>query len=176
MTAVTSWRALCAAALCLSAAVLFTVPAHAVPYVLYYHTFGDWAVVCWEGLANGAKSCFMDAPPIAFNAEPETSAIRIQPAPGGVNITVSARSGTRLGTTVRLVVDGIAAYEGPSDRIDHVSFDGDSARAMVDVFKKGHTLAIELPELGRSVNLSLIGFEDAYTAFEENLDRYEPRH
>ena len=73
-------------------------------------------------------------------------------------------------------MDGIAAYEGQSDRIDHVTFDGKSAAAMVDVFKKGHTLAIELPELKRTVNLSLIGFDDAYTAFEANLDRFEPRH
>jgi invasion protein IalB len=176
MTAVPMRRVLGVAALgCFSVALFAAGPVRAVPYVLYYHTFGDWAVVCWEGLAEGTKSCFIDAPPIAFNSEPETSAIRIQPADKGINITISARSGTRSGTKVRLVVDGIAAYEGSSDRIDHVSFDGNSATAMVDVFKKGHSLAIELPELNRSIHLSLIGFEDAYTAFEENLDRYEPR-
>ena len=161
---------------CFCAAILFAVSAHAVPYVLYYHTFGDWAVVCWKGLADGRKSCFMDAPPVAFNPDPNTSAIRIQPEGPGVNITVSARSGTRLGTTVRLVVDGITAYEGSSDRIDHVLLKGETAAAMIETFKKGHSLAIELPDIERSIHLSLIGFEDGYNAFEANLDRYEPTH
>lgn len=149
--------------------------ASAVPYVLYYHTFGDWAVVCWEGLVKGEKSCFMDAPPVAFNPDPLTSGIRVQPAAGGVSIMVSARSGTRFGTKVRVVVDSVSTHEGAPDRLDHVTFEGAEAAAMIEEFRKGHTLSIELPDIGRKLELSLIGFEEAYTAFEENLDRFEPK-
>ena len=146
--------------------------AAAVPYVLYYHTFGDWAVVCWQGLVAGEKSCFLDAPPVAFNPDPFTSSIRIQPAGKGVDILVSARSGTRFGTKLRLVVDGVNIHEGMPDRLDHVFFKGAEAAAIIEEFRKGHSLSIELPEIGRALHLSLIGFEDAYTAFEENLDRF----
>ncbi len=155
------------------AALPFAAPA--VPYVLYFHTFGDWAVVCWQGLVAGEKSCFIDAPPVAFNPEPLTSGIRIQPAANGVTILVSARSGTRFGTKVRLVVDGATAHEAAPDRLDHVIFEGQEATALVEEFRKGRALSIELPEIGRALRLSLIEFEDAYTAFEENLDRFEPQ-
>lgn len=154
---------------------LFPFAAAAVPYVLYFHTFGDWAVVCWQGLVKGEKSCFLDAPPVAFNPEPLTSGVRIQPAGKGVMILVSARSGTRFGTKVRLVVDGVNSHEGAPDRLDHVIFEGEEATAIIDELRKGHTLSVELPEIGRALHLSLIGFEDAYTAFEENLDRFQPK-
>jgi invasion protein IalB len=150
--------------------------AFCVAYVLYYHTFGDWAVVCWRGMVEGEKSCFIDAPPIAFNTDPLTSAVHIEPAGDGVAIVISARSGTRLGVKVRLIVDGKSNHEGTPDRLDHVNFQGTEAAAIVDEFRKGHTLAVELPELKRAIHLSLIGFEDAYTAFQENLDRFEAPH
>ena len=49
---------------------LLPLNAAAVTYILYYHTFGDWAVVCWRGMVEGEKSCFIDGPPIQFNSDP----------------------------------------------------------------------------------------------------------
>jgi len=151
---------------------LFPASAGAVAYILYYHTFGDWAVVCWRGMVEGEKSCFIDGPPIEFNMNPFTSSIRIEPAGNAVQLTVSARSGTRTGTKVRLVVDGRTVKEGASNRIDHLDVTGSEAAAVIEDFRKGKVLLIELPAIKRRVRLSLIGFEEAYAAFEENLDRF----
>jgi invasion protein IalB len=149
-------------------------PAGAAAYILYYRTFGDWAVVCWRGMAQGEQSCYIDAPPIQFNTDPFTSQLRIEPAAGAVQITVSARSGTRTGTKVRLAVDGQTLQEGQSDRIDHVSFSGAAAAALIEAFRGGKSLAVEFPDLKRQMRLSLAGFDEAFAAFKENLDRFAP--
>ncbi|HEY4636166.1 MAG TPA: hypothetical protein VIG92_06365 [Rhodospirillales bacterium] len=172
MTRMTSLRPLLGATGALLA--LLPLNAAAVTYILYYHTFGDWAVVCWRGMVEGEKSCFIDGPPIQFNSDPFTSEVRIEPAGDAVQLTVSARSGTRTGAKVRLVVDGKTLQEGHSDRIDHVNFAGTDAAALIEAFRNGKVLLVELPDLKRNLKLSLIGFDDAYTAFEENLDRFAP--
>ena len=147
-------------------------PAAAVTYILYYHTFGDWAVVCWRGMVEGEKSCFMDAPPIEFNTDPFTSEIRIQPVGKEIELVVSARSGTRTGAKVRLLVDGKSVHEGISDRIDHLNISGAEAAAIVEAFRQGKALVIELPDIGREVDISLKAFGNAYAAFEENLSYF----
>jgi invasion protein IalB len=157
------------------AALLAAVPAtaFAVTYILYYHTFGDWAVVCYRGMVDGNKSCFIDGPPIQFNNDPYTSEVRIEPAGGAVQVTVSARSGTRTGTKVRISVDGRTVQEGASDQIDHMIIAGADAASLIETMRNGTILVVELPELKRKMALSLKEFDDAYAAFDENLDRYQ---
>lgn len=148
---------------------LLPVPAAAVTYILYYHTFGDWAVVCWRGMAAGEQSCFMDAPPIEFNADPYTSEIKIEPVGKEIEIVVSARSGMRNGTKVRLLVDGKSVGEGVSDQIDHVVFSGADAQAVIRELQAGKRLIIELPDAKRQLEISLKVFGNAFAAFQENL-------
>jgi invasion protein IalB len=144
----------------------------AVAYVLYDHTFGDWTVVCWRGMVEGEKSCYIDAPPVDYNVDPHTIAVRIEPIGKAVHVVVSARSGTAHGVTVRLNVDGKNVQEGQPDRLDHVTFEGDAAAALIDQFRSGHALTIELPDVERTARISLAGFKDAYAAFEDNLSRF----
>ena len=144
----------------------------AVAYVLYDHTFGDWTVVCWRGMVEGEKSCYIDAPPVDYNVDPHTVAIRIEPNGKAVHVVVSARSGTAQGVTVQLNVDGKKVQEGQPDRLDHVTFEGDAAGALIDQFRSGHALTIELPDVERTTRISLAGFKDAYAAFEDNLSRF----
>lgn len=148
---------------------LLSAPAGAVTYILYYHTFGDWAVVCWRGMAAGEQSCFMDAPPIEFNSDPYTSEIKIEPAGKEIELVVSARSGMRNGTKVRLLVDGATVGEGVSDRIDHVVFSGTDAQAVIRALQTGKRLVIDLPDAKRQLEMSLKDFGNAYAAFQENL-------
>ncbi|MFZ0692635.1 MAG: hypothetical protein WAN51_00525 [Alphaproteobacteria bacterium] len=144
----------------------------AVAYVLYDHSFGDWTVVCWRGMVEGERSCYIDAPPIDYNVDPHTVAVRIEPNGKAVHVVVSARSGTARGVTVRLNVDGKNVQEGQPDRLDHVTFEGDAAAALIDQFRRGHALMIELPDVERTARISLAGFKDAYAAFEDNLSRF----
>lgn len=155
-----------------AAAVLlgvFPASAAAVTYILYYHTFGDWAVVCWRGMVAGEQSCFMNAPPIAFNADPFTSEIKIEPAGKEIELAVSARSGMRIGTKVRLLVDGQSVAESMSDRIDHAVFSGAEAQAILRALQTGKRLVIDLPDAKRRLEMSLKDFGNAYAAFQENL-------
>ena len=144
----------------------------AVAYVLYEHTFGDWTVVCWRGMVEGEKSCYIDAPHVDYNVDPHRAAIRIEPNGKAVHVVVSARSGTAHGVTVRLTVDGKNVQEGEPDRLDHVTFEGDTAAALIEQFRSGHTLMIELPDVERTSRISLAGFGDAYAAYEDNLTRF----
>lgn len=166
------------ARLAAAAALLAFLPgsAAAVAYVLYYHTFGDWAVVCWRSMVDGQQSCYIDAPPVTYNVDPYTSAVRIEPDGSGVHIVISARSGTRTGTPVRLAVDGQTIYEGSPDSLDHVSFAGAGAAGIVDVFRRGQSLVIELPELERKQQLSLAHFDEAFSAFKQNLEIFVTPH
>ena len=159
-------RTLAAAGMLLA---LLSAPATAVTYILYYHTFGDWAVVCWRGMAAGEQSCFMDAPPIEFNTDPYTSEIKIEPVGKEIELVVSARSGMRNGTKVRLLVDGTSVGEGVSDRIDHVVFSGTDAQAVIHALQSGKRLVIDLPDAKRQLEMSLKDFGNAYAAFQENL-------
>ena len=144
----------------------------AVAYVLYDHTFGDWTVVCWRGMVEGERSCYIDAPHVDYNVDPHTVAVRIEPNGKAVHVVVSARSGTAQGVTVRLNVDGKNVQEGQPDRLDHVTFEGDAAAALIDQFRRGHALTIELPDVERTARISLAGFKDAYATFEDNLSQF----
>ncbi len=148
---------------------LLPASAAAVTYILYYHTFGDWAVVCWRGMAAGEQSCFMNAPPIAFNTDPFTSDIKIEPVGKEIELAVSARSGMRTGTKVRLLVDGRSVAESMSDRIDHAIFSGAEAQAILQALQTGRRLVIDLPDAKRQIEMSLKDFGNAYAAFQENL-------
>jgi len=144
----------------------------AVAYVLYDHTFGDWTVVCWRGMVEGERSCYIDAPPVDYNVDAHTAAIRIEPSGKVVHLVISARSGTAQGVTVRLTVDGKNVQEGQPDRLDHVTFEGDAAAVLIDQFRHGRALTIELPDIDRTSRISLAGFKDAYASFEDNLSRF----
>lgn len=147
--------------------------ASAVAYVLYYHTFGDWSVVCWRGMVQGEKSCYIDAPHVDYNIDPHTSTIRIEPVGNAVHVVVSARSGTAHGVKVELAVDGHDVEEGVPDRLDHVNFEGANAAALIEKLRRGRVLTIDLPDVEQTIRISLADFDKAYAAFEENLDRFE---
>jgi invasion protein IalB len=144
----------------------------AVAYVLYDHSFGDWTVVCWRGMVESERSCYIDAPRVNYNIDPHTSALRIEPYGKVLQVVVSARSGTRRGVIVQLNVDGKNVREGQPDRLDHVTFEGAAAAALIDRFRNGHALAIELPDIDQITRISLAGFKDAYATFEDNLNRF----
>ncbi|MEE9139486.1 MAG: hypothetical protein V3U18_01780 [Alphaproteobacteria bacterium] len=170
-------RAAALAALFL-AAVAAGHPA-AAAYILYHHTFGEWSVVCWQGMAVPESSCFIDAPAIALEEAGRMSAIRITgPGPGGYTLTVSSRSGTALGTRVILSVDNNPAYERGPDHLDRVTWTGPEAVAIIEELERGRALALRFlgaPAAARELSISLEEFGAAFEAFRDGLARLGER-
>lgn len=173
-----AWRGPRAAALALGLALglVLTGGPGGAAYILYYHTFGDWSVVCWRGLAAPVKSCFIDAPAISLDEQGRRSALRISAAAGGaVTLTVSARSGTALGTSVIVMIDDNPIHVKFPDRLDHVIWTGAEADAIIEQLWRGRELWLYFPgapEGTRELRLSLEGFAAALDAFHGNLSRF----
>ena len=156
-------------------ALVVPVSARAVPYVTYYHTYGQWSVVCWRGLATEERSCYIDGPAIAFEAAP-SSAVRItENPPGTLTLTVFSRSGTSLGARVSLSVDGRKTAEGDPDRLDRVTWSGAEAETLVEWLRTGETLHLRLVDVrSRPVgeqDIPLRGFAHAFDDYRTELAR-----
>ncbi|MGB8273665.1 MAG: invasion associated locus B family protein [Alphaproteobacteria bacterium] len=160
----------------LGLAVLLPLGARAVPYVVYYRIFGEWSVVCWRGLVAGDKSCYIDAPAIAFNESPHSSSIRLTEDQAGTPvITVFSRSGTARGASVALTVDGAVAAQADPDALDRASWRSPETEALIARLRAGHGLGIELfDSRGRLIGdktISLAQFADAFDDYRAALAR-----
>jgi invasion protein IalB len=155
--------------------LVLPVTARAVPYVTYYHSYGQWSVLCWRGLATDEQSCYIDGPAIAFETMP-SSAVRItEGPPGTLTLTVFSRSGTSRGARVSLSVDGRKTAEGDPDQLDRVTWSGAEAEALVERLRTGNTLHLHLVDVrSRPVgeqDISLRGFADAFDDYRAELAR-----
>lgn len=154
------------------AALAAAVPV-ATAYVLYYHAFGEWAVVCWKDLIGPRRSCYIEAPPSSLSAGGGAASVRIEPDDGtGYAVTVAAGSGAVLGKRVILRVDGNAPHERAPDRLDDVVWRGGVADLIVDELRRGRTLSLRFPaaaEGAGEMTIPLAGFADAFAAFHARL-------
>jgi invasion protein IalB len=167
----------CIAAALLALALGLPVAARAVPYVVHYHSFGEWSVVCWYGLVSDEQSCYIDGPAIAFNALPRSSAVRItEHPPGTLTVTVFSRSGTSAGARVSLSVDGRRMAEGDPDQLDRVTWSGEEAKALVEQLRAGKKLHLDLSDVRKrpigEQDIPLAGFADAFDDYRTELARF----
>ncbi len=164
------------AAVALAAGLIAPSKARA-SYILYFHTFGDWSVICWTDEASGRKGCSLNAPPPALEVAERHSQVAVaEPAAGAFTVTIRVRSAIQPGQPAFLRVDGNAAHRAAPDRLGGAGWSGTEAAAIIDELKAGAGMVVRSFAAGtgaaRDEFLSLSGFGDALAAYRGNLRTY----
>lgn len=152
------------------------VPARGA-YILYYHTFGDWTVICTRDEPTGRKDCTLTAPPPSLGSRE-----------GSASIEVSERGSEGPTVTIRIYhpIDGTAASELWIDskeslpitasRVGEARWRDNEARTLIKRFETGEMLLLNtrapgVPQPYQTV-ISLLGFKQALATYRDGLRHY----
>ena len=143
-------------------------------YILYYHTFGDWTVICTRDEPTGKKDCTLTAPPPTLGSRE-----------GSASIEVSERGSEGPIVTIRIYhpIDGTAAselwidsresYPIPTSRVGEARWRDGDARKLIERFETGEMLLLNTRAPGTAqpyqTVISLLGFKQALAAYRDGL-------
>jgi invasion protein IalB len=156
--------------------VLVHVPGGA-GYVIYFHTFGDWTVVCSKDEPTDRKSCTLSAPPPAIDLSNKRSHLTVAEHGNGT-VTVFIRVGGEIeaGHPVYLRVDENPFHQVRPNRFGETGWTGEAAIAIRDQLENGQRMVLRsFPEgtgKPRDEMLSLAGFAEALQTYRANLRAY----
>ncbi len=156
------------------AAGLFAPSGARASYILYFHTFGDWSVICWTDEASGRKDCSLTGPPPTIDLDGRHPQVTVaEPAAGVFTVTLRVRGAIQPGQPAFLRVDGNPVHRAAPDRLGSAGWSGPEAAKIIDEFKAGTWMVVRSFAAGsgaaRDEFLSLSGFGDALTAYRGNL-------
>ena len=163
-----------ALALLALAAGLFAPPGARASYILYFHTFGDWSVICWTDEASRRNGCSLTGPPPAIDLDGGHSRVTVaEQAASAFTVTLRVRGAIRPGQPAFLRVDGNPVHRAAPDRLGGAGWSGPVAAKIIDELKAGTWMVVRSFAAGsgaaRDEFLSLSGFGDALTAYRGNL-------
>lgn len=159
-------------------AASWAMPA-AAQYVVYFHTFGDWAVVCARDEPTGQTRCSLSAPspanrPVA--SAPRLAVDVVAPAKGETLVGLHIDEPVDAARPVSLRVDSDSQHTAPVSRVGEASWRGAEAARLVDEMATGHTLVIQFfgsgTPAGTLRTLSVGSFAGALAAYREALARF----
>lgn len=162
------------AALALGGVVLAVLWLAATPavaaFVLYYHAFGDWSVVCSKDEASGRFWCELSAPPPTITTVGPRTVITVsEPTPGNFTVRLNVGSTIAQGQPAFLRVDGNIPHRVQPNRVGEAGWDGADAAAIIDQFKRGRALVVRAfaawTGAPRDETLSLDGFNEALSTY-----------
>ncbi len=153
---------------------LFAPPEARASYILYFHTFGDWSVICWTDEASGRKDCSLTGPPPAIDLNERHSQVAVaEQAAGAFTVTLRVRGAIEPGQPAFLRVDGNAVHRAVPDRLGGAGWDGPEAAKIIGELEAGTGMVVRSFAAGsgaaRDEFLSLDGFGDALAAYRANL-------
>ncbi len=156
------------------AAGLFAPPGARASYILYFHTFGDWSVICWTDETSRRNGCSLTGPPPAIDsAGPHSQVTVAEQAAGEFTVTLRVRGAIQQGQPTFLRVDGNPVHQAAPDRLGGARWSGPEAAKIIDELKAGTWMVVRSFAAGsgaaRDEFLSLGGFGDALTAYRDNL-------
>lgn len=157
-------------------AVLPAFGAHAA-YVLFFHTYGDWSVICSKDEASGRRWCNMSAPPPSIaTSEPRTVVTISEPTPGNFSIGLNVGTTTAPEQPAFLRVDGNLSHRVQPNRVGEAGWSGSEAVAIVDQLKRGKAMVVRSfaawTGAPRDEIFSLDGFNEALSAYREKRRTY----
>ena len=143
-------------------------------YILYYHTFGDWTVICTRDEPTGKKDCTLTAPPPTLGSRE-----------GSASIEVSERGSEGPIVTIRIYhpIDGTAPSELwidsrdshpiPASRVGEARWRDGDARKLIGRFEAGEMLLLNTRAPGTAqpyqTVISLLRFKQALAAYRDGL-------
>jgi len=172
-------RALGASVLILVASGPFS---EAAGYVIYFHTFGDWSVICSKDEPTSRKSCSLSAPPPAIDLSAARSQITVAER-GKDSVTINVRIGGVVvpGLPCYLRIDDNPAHQSQPNRFGETAWTGAEAVAIRDQMVRGRRMVLRSFPVGttpsdngkpRDELISLNGFEEALQTYRANLRTY----
>ena len=169
-----SWAAPGAVAL---AVLWLAAPPAVAKFVLYYHAFGDWSVVCSKDEASGRHWCDLSAPPPTITTVGPRTVVKIaEPTPGTFTVRLTVGGAIAQGQPIFLRVDGNIPHRVQPSRVGEAGWDGSDAAAIIDQFKRGKALVVRSfaawTGAPRDETLSLDGFNEALSTFREKRITY----
>ncbi len=146
-------------------------------YVIYFHTFGDWTVVCSKDEPTNRKSCTLSAPPPAIDLSNKRSNLTVAEHSNGT-VTVFIRVGGKveIGQPVYLRIDENPFHEARPNRFGETGWTGEAAIAIRGQLENGERMVLRSFPAGtgkpRDEVLSLGGFAEALKTYRTNLRTY----
>lgn len=146
-------------------------------YVLFFHVFGDWSVVCSKDEASDRRWCTLSAPPPAMESAGSRSLVKIGGGTGG-EFTVALRL---VGTIAPdqpafLRIDGNIPHRTQPDRVGEALWSGAEAMRIVDEMKRGKAMVLRSfaawTGAPRDEVISLDGFSEAFSTYQEKHATY----
>ncbi len=146
-------------------------------FVLYYHAFGDWSVVCSKDEASGRHWCDLSAPPPTITTVGPRTVIKVsEPTPGTFTVRLNVGSAIAQGQPIFLRVDGNIPHRVQPNRVGEAGWSGPDAAAIVEQFKRGKALVVRSfaawTGAPRDETLSLDGFNEALSTYREKKLTY----
>ncbi len=156
------------------AAGLFAPSGARASYILYFHTFGGWSVICWTDEISRRNGCSLTAPPPVIDLDGLHPQVTVaEPAAGAFTVTLRARGAIQPGQPAFLRVDGNPVHRTAPDRLGGAVWSGAEAAKVIDELKAGTGMLVRSFAAGsgaaRDAFLSLSGFGDALTTYRDNL-------
>jgi len=141
-------------------------------YVLFFHAYGDWSVICSKDEGSGRRWCNMSAPPPSLaTSGPRTVVMVSEPAPGVFSIGINVGTTTAPKQPAFLRVDGNLPHRVQPNRVGEAGWSGPDAAAIVDQLKRGKALVVRSfaawTGAPRDEIFSLDGFNEALSAYRE---------
>lgn len=155
----------------LSAAWLPSAAANAA-YVLYFHVFGSWAVVCSMDEASKRRWCSLSAPPPVMESAGVNSLISVAyTADGGITVDLRLAGAIAPDQPAFIRIDGNLEHRVQPNRVGEASWSGDEATAIVEEFKRGKTVSLRSfsawTGAPRVESISLDSFAQALSTYGE---------
>lgn len=161
----------------LIAAVVLPPLAANAAYVLYYHVFGSWAVVCSMDEASKRRWCSLSAPPPAMETAGNNSLITVsEDSSGGMTVSLRLAGAIAPDQPAFIRIDGKLQYRVQPNRVGEASWSGAEAAAIVEEFKRGKAITLRSfsawTGAPRDEALSLNKFDEALSTYRENRRIY----
>lgn len=146
-------------------------------FVLYYHAFGDWSVVCSKDEASGRHWCDLSAPPPTITTVGPRTVIKVsEPTPGTFTVTLNVSGTIAQGQPAFLRVDGNIPHRVQPNRVGEAGWSGADAATIIEQFKRGKALVVRSfaawTGAPRDEILSLDGFNEALSTYREKRITY----
>jgi len=144
-------------------------------YVFYYHTFGDWVVICALDEPTGNKDCRLGAPNPSFGgAIGDRVDVDIsEPIGGDTLVVLRVAPVVDANRPARLIVDGQTRHQAVLTRTGETAWRAPEAHTILAEMMTGHTLSIRFVRQGNPVEIerqfSLVGFAAARRTYQQQL-------
>lgn len=159
-------------------AVLVVMAVAAMPargaYILYYHAFGDWTVICTRDEPTGRKDCTLTAPPPSLRSKERSASIEVsERGPESPTVTIRIYHPIDGAAVSELWIDSKESHPIPTSRVGEARWRDDAARKLIARFETGDMLVLATRAPGTSephqTVISLLRFKQALGAYRDGL-------